>query len=194
MGGNERRNAHIPNLDPAYANFHLVAQVDTLSVRRLGGMNLSVSPVLTLISKLLAENVDTIRYSPAAAPYALAPVQGDDPRLMATFERNVRTISAINRARGIPSIWIGQLVNRAAFAGEGRYGWLPRVRDRDVPPMLDHLNDRLVQIARELGDTSLMLPPASFGPADFVDNGHFSVQGAKRFADAVMPTVREACR
>ena len=42
MGWNDLRNAHIPNLDPAYANFHLVAQVDTLSVRRLGGMNLSV--------------------------------------------------------------------------------------------------------------------------------------------------------
>ena len=126
--------------------------------------------------------------------YAQAPVQGDDPDLIADFERNVRTISTINRSRGIPSIWVGQLLNRAAFTGEGRYGWLPLVRDRDVPALLDHLNDRLMRTAHDLGDVSIAVPPESFGPADFFDNGHFSVQGAKRFAAVLAPTVRDGCR
>lgn len=194
IGWNDLRNAHIPNLDPAYANFHLISQVDVLSVRRFGGRNISISPTLTLVSKLLAETVDTIRYAPGVDPYAMAPISGDDPALMATFERNVRTMSAINRSRGIPSIWVGQLVNRAAFTGDGRYGWLPLVRDRDVPPLLDDLNDRLMHTARDLGDASISIPADSFGAADFFDNGHFSVQGAKRFAGALMPTVRDVCR
>jgi lysophospholipase L1-like esterase len=38
------------------------------------------------------------------------------------------------------------------------------------------------------------VPTDSFGGADFVDNGHFSVQGARRFADDLAPVVRDACR
>ena len=36
--------------------------------------------------------------------------------------------------------------------------------------------------------------PKSFGGADFVDYGHFSAQGARRFADILAPVVRDACR
>ena len=34
--------------------------------------------------------------------------------------------------------------------------------------------------------------PHSFGDADFVDNGHFSGTGARRFADFLAPVVRDA--
>jgi len=37
VGWNDLRNAHIPHLDPAYADFHLPSQVDSLKVRRVGG-------------------------------------------------------------------------------------------------------------------------------------------------------------
>ena len=37
VGWNDLRNAHISNLDPAYADFHLPSQVNSLKVRRLSG-------------------------------------------------------------------------------------------------------------------------------------------------------------
>jgi hypothetical protein len=38
------------------------------------------------------------------------------------------------------------------------------------------------------------VPPDAFADADFVDNGHFSASGARRFAGYLATAVREACR
>jgi hypothetical protein len=191
VGWNDLRNAHIPHLDAAYADFHLPSQVDSLKVRRVGGWDVTISPLLPVVARFVSAQVDTVRYSadPKGPPGA-----GDDALVLELFERNVRTISAINRQRGIPTIWVGQLINRAAFGGEGSYGWLPLVRDRDVPAMLDHLNTVLIRTAADLGDTGIAIAPDRFDQQDFIDNGHFNAHGARRFAEIIAPRVREACR
>lgn len=192
VGWNDLRNAHIPDLDPGFADFHLPSQVDSLKVRRLGGSNVTLSPMLTLLARLVAAESDTVRYS--TDPYALPMTTGPDANLAALYERNIRTISEINRGRGVATIWVGQLVNRDRLVGDGRYGWLPRVADRDVWPLLQQFNGILEQTAGSLGDTHLAIPPETFKDVDFVDNGHFSAAGARRFAELLAPVVREACR
>ena len=191
VGWNDLRNAHIPRLDEAYADFHLPSQVDSLKVRRIGGSDVTVSPLLTVVARFAGAQLDTVQYF--ADPKG-PPGSGDDPVLLRLFERNMRSISAINRQRGIATIWIGQLINPAAFTGEGRYGWLPLVRDRDVPAMLEHLNAVLIRTAADLGDTGIAIAPDRLGPPDFVDNGHFNATGARRFAGIIAPQVRDACR
>lgn len=192
VGWNDLRNAHIPDLDPGYADFHLPSQVDSLQVRHIGGSTVTISPLLTVLGRLIGRETDTVRY--AKDPYALAPASGPDPALVAIFERNIRSISAINRGRGTATIWVGQVVNPARLKGDGLYGWLPRVRDRDVWPMLQQFNAALERAARDLGDTYVAIPLAAFGNADFVDQGHFSAAGARRFADILALRVRDACR
>ena len=192
VGWNDLRNSHIPNLDAGYADFHMPSQVDSLKVRRVGGSNVTISPLLTVLSRLVSAEVDTVRY--AKDPYAMPPVAGPDAAAASIFERNVRSISAINRARGTPTIWVGQVVNPARLQGEGLYGWLPRVRDRDLPRLLKESNALLERTAKALGDAYVALPEAAFGPDDFVDQGHFSAAGARRFAALLAPAVREACR
>ena len=192
VGWNDLRNAHIPKLDPAYADFHLPSQVDSLKVRRVGGSNVTISPLLTTLARIVSANADTVRYS--ADPYGHAPVSGSDAALEALYERNIRSISAINRGRGIATIWVGQLVNRERLQGDGRYGWLPLVRDRDIEPLLQHFNAILERTAKALGDTYVAVPPDAFTGADFVDQGHFSARGSRRFAEYLAPAVREACR
>lgn len=191
VGWNDLRNAHIPHLDAAYADFHLPSQVDSLKVRRVGGWDVTISPLLTVVARFASAQIDTVQYStdPKGPPGT-----GDDAAVLQLFERNVRTISAINRQRGIATVWVGQLINRAAFGGEGSYGWLPLVRDRDVPAMLDHLNAVLIRTAADLGDTGIAIAPDRFGQQDFIDNGHFNAHGARRFAEIIAPQVREACR
>ena len=192
VGWNDLRNAHIPELDAGYADFHLPSQVDSQKLRRVGGSTVTFSPLATLLGRIIGANVDTVRY--AVDPYALAPVAGDDPRLAALYERNIRAISAINRQRGIRTIWVGQLLNREQLTGEGRYGWLPLVRDRDLWPLQQRYNALLERTAASLGDLYVGVPAEDFRDADFVDQGHFSPAGARRFAAALAPVVREACR
>jgi lysophospholipase L1-like esterase len=192
VGWNDLRNAHIPDLDPAYADFHLPSQVDSLKVRRVGGSHVTISPLLTMLMRVISANFDTVRYF--VDPYGRDPVTGDDPALDVLYERNISAISVINRQRGVTTIWVGQLLNRAQLAGDGRYGWLPLVRDRDLWPMQQKANALLARTAKALGDIYVDVSTDSFSDADFVDNGHFSVQGAQRFADDLAPVVRDACR
>ena len=192
VGWNDLRNAHIPHLDGGYADFHLPSQVDSLKVRRIGGAHVTISPVLTMLARFASANADTVRYF--TDPYGRDPVSGSDATLEALYERNIRAISAINRGRGVTTIWVGQLLNREELKGDGRYGWLPLVRDRDLWPLQQRFNAILERTARSLGDVYIAISPEAFGVADFIDNGHFSVRGARRFAEHLAPAVREACR
>lgn len=191
VGWNDLRNAHIARLDPGYADFHLPSQIDSQKVRRVGGAHVTFSPLLTLLMRFVAANLDTARYF--ADPYGQPPASGDDPNLDAIYKRNIAAISAINRQRGVVTIWVGQLLNRERLTGEGRYGWLPLVRDRDLWPMQQKLNEVLKQTADGLGDTYVGIDPETFTGPDFVDQGHFSARGARRFADDLAPIVRRLC-
>ena len=190
VGWNDIRNAHIANLDPAYADFHLPSQVDSMRVRRIGGGNITVSPLLTELARLLSALVDTVQYSWTLSG-AVAP--GSDPALEADFERNVRAISAINRERGVRTLWVGQLLNRARLSGDSQYGWLPYVLDKDVWPLQERFNAILARTAQGLNDALVPVPIGAFGAADFVDQGHFSTAGAARFAGYLAPVVAREC-
>ena len=191
VGWNDLRNAYIPDLDDAYAKYHLPAQIDGLRVRRFGSAYASLSPLLTLTLRSIASWVDT-----AAPPKELPkePQSGNDPALETIFVRNIRAISALNRSRGIRTIWIGQTLNAAEYDDDEIDGWIPLVRNRDVLPLLDRLNDLLGAEAARLGDAFIHLPDALFQPADFRDNGHFLPPGASKFAAAIAPTVAQLCR
>src|SRR5476651_2230424 len=191
VGYNDLRNAFIPRLDPGFADYHLPSQVDSLRVRRAGGSNVTFSPLLTELARLVSAEIDTVRYS--ADPRG-GPGTGEDAGLLALYERNLRSISAINRERGIATVWIDQLVNRAALTGEGSYGWMPLVRDRDVWPMLQRFNTVLAEVARSHGDVHVAPPIDAFEAADFVDFVHFSARGSRKFAEMLAPAVRDACR
>ena len=102
VGWNDLRNAHIPQLDPAYADFHLPSQIDSQKVRRVGGAHVTVSPLLTLLMRFISAQVDTPHYF--TDPYGKPPVSGDDPNLEAIYQRNIQAISAINRQRGVRSL------------------------------------------------------------------------------------------
>jgi lysophospholipase L1-like esterase len=192
VGWNDLRNAHIPHLDPGYADFHLPSQVDGMRTRRVGGSNVTISPLLTVALRGLSANIDTVQYS--TDPYKHEPVGGDDPDLEAVYRRNIEAISAINRQHGIATIWVGQLLNRDQLSGEGRYGWLPRVRDRDLWLLQQKFNMLLAGTARALGDLYIDVPVDAFTVEDFIDNGHFSASGARRFVQYLAPAVAEACR
>ena len=168
------------------------SQVDSLNVRRVGGSNVTISPLLTMVMRIVDANVDTVRYY--ADPYGREPVAGDDPALDALYERNVRAISAINRQRGTTPSGSGRSSIAAQLSGDGRYGWLPLVRDRDLWPMQQELNALLARTARNWATSMSTCQSISFSDADFVDNGHFSVRGARRFAEVLAPVVRDACR
>src|SRR5262249_23552246 len=50
LGWNDIRNAHLPNLDPAYANFHLLTAFDIMVVKK-NPLEVSFSPLARIVNR-----------------------------------------------------------------------------------------------------------------------------------------------
>jgi hypothetical protein len=110
------------------------------------------------------------------------------------YLRNVRTISAINRQRGIKTLWVGQVMDhRRLLAGEP-WGWVPFLRPQDISPLVLRLNDLLKREAQALGDIYVDMAPQDFTSDDFFDQGHFLPAGSLKFAARLAPVAAAACR
>lgn len=206
VGWNDLRNAHIDDLDSAYARHHLRAQVDMLQARRVGSNFVTPSPLFTVVARLLALAIDTVRPAPGtpvAAAWAPPRRDGADPigkasaapdsRLEALYARNLTIISSINRGRGIHTIWLPQLINLEKHRGSTGQAWTTLVPPNAVWPLLTRLNDIMKERSRVLGDTFLDVPIADFTAADFVDSGHFSPAGSAKFAALIAPEIKRLC-
>lgn len=191
IGWNDLRHSHVRNLDSGYADFHLPGQVDNLEARRLRQSYVSFSPTLMLARHLLVLGVDTARPIDRPVGHIAA---GADPAMEEIYLRNVRTISAINRQRGIATLWVGQVMDHARLLSGEPWGWVPFVRPQDISPLILRLNDLLKREAEALGDVYVDIQPEEFTSDDFIDHGHFEPAGSLKFAVRLAPAVAAACR
>lgn len=192
VGGGDVISAHIRDLDPGFANYQTPLLIDALEVRRVERLLPSMSPLLRLLDRLAAFAFDTPR-----PPRPDGQVSGEpDPVLEAIFTRNVRTISAINRQRGIATIWIGEVFDHASLEAANWRGsmWAPFVRLGDLRALLSRLTGILQREAASLGDTYIAIDEKPFEPADFWDGEHFSSTGSSKFAALIAPRIAEVCR
>ena len=191
VGWNDIHNAHVPDLDPAYANFHLLSQIDSMSVRK-NPLEVSFSPVARIVNRSLVAFFDTVPLAPNFLKDP--PVPGTDVWLEEIFRRNLEAIAAINKERNIVSIFVGQVLNRAQLRSEERYGFFPLVRDVDVWPLQDHFNSIVKATADSIGISNFIPPIDEFQDDDFVDSGHFSAKGAAKFALMITPIIKSSCK
>ena len=84
-------------------------------------------------------------------------------------------------------------MNKAGLKDDQMEGWLPFVRDTEIPAMIDWLNGILKREAERLGDTYIDVPGDALAPEDFGDVGHFKASGSRKFAEAIAPAVGRAC-
>lgn len=192
VGGGDVVSAHMRNLDPGYADYQTPFLIDALEVRRVERLLPAVSPLMRLLGRLAAFAFDTAR-----APKPDGQASGDpDPALEAIFTRNVRTISSINRQRGIATVWIGEIFDHASLEGASWRGslWAPYVRIGDLRALLARLTGILQREAAALGDTYIAIDEKQFEAADFWDGEHFSPTGSSKFAAMIAPRVAEVCR
>ena len=190
VGANDLRNAHMPGLDPGYANFHMPAQADVFRTRPGDLTGWSFSPLSILVGRLMVLAFDTIRVSYSDGKPSTQP----DPVLEEIFARNVATISAINRQRGIRTVWVPQLMNSAVLTEETPSYWIPLVPRKAVFALLGRLDDILKRQAAAQGDVHVALPVEKFEKEGFVDDVHFTKEGSLTFATLMAPVVADNCR
>jgi lysophospholipase L1-like esterase len=181
VGWGDLPSAHIRGLDPGYADYHMPWLIDALHARWLGGPFLAVSPTLALLAPLATWIADTAR--PASEPARMSGT-GTDPAFEAVYVRNLHAISAINRQRGIKTIWLAQTMNRGA--GNKSAGVLWEGTER--------LNTVLKREAEAMGDLYIDVPADTFDASDFKDIIHFVPKGSQKLARLLALAVAEACR
>ena len=191
LGWNDIRNAHLPNLDPAYANFHLLRQIDIMNLRKKP-LEVSFSPLARIMNRSLQAAFDPVPLAPNFLNDP--PLPGTDVRLEQIFRRNLEAIAAINRERQIISIFVGQVWNRAKLQSQERYGFFPLVRDVDVWPLEDHFNAIVKATADSIGVSNFIPPIDEFQGDDFADRDHFSAKGSAKFALMITPIVKSSCK
>ena len=189
VGWNDIRQAHMPQLDSAYANY-LLEKVNLLQARK--------KPVLAEISPLAAIAVAYLQLWLDTVPQpqdisGLPPGQGSDTRLEKIYRRNLEAIAAINAKRGITSLFVGQILNRSRLGLSTRTSHWPLTWDKDVWPLQERFNDILKDTADASGSPAFIPPIDQFQDSDFVDEGHFSAAGSKKFATLLTPFVRRSC-
>jgi len=186
-GWNDMNEAHIEHLDSGYADFHLLRQ----AVRRNPLFLAQFSPLLLLTNALLVRRFDSIPFPPELGQ---TPIAGRDERLETVFTEHIKTIAAINEARGIKTIFISQIYNRSWPVDSHRQFLTPLVRAEDVPLLLERFKS-ILKDAAALSDVKYVdAGIANFSGSDFVDSVHFAARGSRKFAALVSKEIGDYCK
>ena len=186
VGWNDLHTAHVAGLRNDYSDYQLPSQIGNLAVGRRPGFFENNMLLLRMILSIFA----------TPERHAQGQMSGEaDPRLSQIFSENMRLIADIDRHFGVKPIFVPQILNYARFKNAGSSGWIPLVPDKDVKTVMQALNQDLSTVARETGTLLLDKPlSVAWQNSDFVDQGHFSAAGAKKFAEAIAGDVAAHCR
>lgn len=183
IGWNDVRVSHLARLAPDYSDFHALSLPSVLKVSSEGirGSRHLAFPTLVLDALRRADLLDV--YPPTPPRPAGPPRAGVDPRALALYERNVRSLVALCRARGITPVLAPQVFDRTALTSDRVNEWSPMVRDRDLPAIADAYNRKLAEVAAAEGVSFAgSLLTAGWERGDFQDPVHFTARGADRLA------------
>jgi hypothetical protein len=186
VGWNDIVSAHLEHLDSAYADYHLLIT----PVRRPDISFAKYSPFVSLINAVARNRFDTVPRHPKVL--GRTPVEGSDEHLEGIFSEHIKTIAAINEARGIKTVFIGQILNR--HWPQGPDSFAPLVKKGDFVPLVERLKSVLKSTIASTSAKYIDPGVMNFGDGDFVDLGHFTSGGALKFATLISKEVDNNCR
>jgi lysophospholipase L1-like esterase len=186
LGWNDVRNMHIEGLKADYSDFHGRHQLRNLALTPVSGREdlLATTNLLreTLVEKYLPDIGD--RYVLSGTANRLT--DRIDSRAISIYERNLRSIVALARSQGIRPVFLPQVLNYAKLTEDRPYGWIPWVKDKDLRKAIAAYNQVMAKVALELDvEFVAQVERIKFDPEDFVDQGHFSGSGNRKFAEVV---------
>lgn len=190
VGWNDISSAHIGNADPTYTNWHTLA----LAMRKPEIWAEKYSPVAKLVAGEARRRFDSIPETPRLE--GRNPVAGSDSELEHLFAEHIVTIAAINRARGIESVFIGQMLNREffkMFKPDGNDAFSPLIRNGDIWATQERFNSIMRSTAISAGAKYIDPGIENFHYGDFVDQGHFSAAGSQKFSALIAKEVDAEC-
>ena len=186
-GWNDLRNNYVPSLENSYI-WHLRSMTESGSV---GSKVSTIHGIINLLASKIWVTGQLSHLNQQKVPPIIDNAPQDlDPRLKLIYTQNLDTLISLGKRHGGQVVIAPQILNPEELDKPGRYGWLPNVDDRSVIKLLTKLN-QTAQL-RAVKSNSLFanqIKQGNFGPNDFTDNGHFSKEGSKKFANLLTPSV-----
>lgn len=191
IGWNDIHNSHIPTLEKGYSDYHVLTLYDNLQIRRTSFYG-SFSPLHMLLGYGFYYHDWVVR----AKDYRSFPPSNSliDQRLKSIYLDTVISIAALNSANGVESIFIGQLLNPEQLKANTSYGWAPFISDNDLWEVQKKFNSFLHEELTSRSITMIIPNIDDFDDTDFVDYGHFSAAGSKKFSKFIAPTIARKCK
>ena len=190
IGWNDIHNSHIPTLEKGYADYHALTLYDNLQIRQ-PSFHGSFSPLHMLLGYSFYHHDWVVR----AKDYrSFPPINSEiDQRLKSIYIDTVNSIIALNSENRVKSIFIGQLLNPEQLKDKSSYGWAPFISDDNLWDVQKQFNSLLHKALTSRSVTMIIPNINDFEDKDFVDYGHFSATGAKKFARSIAPTISQEC-
>lgn len=185
LGWHDAGEIHIRHLDNAYADYHLLAN----AYRKPDLFVAKFSPLGSLLNQAARKRFDTVP-SPPQLPGS-SRFAGRDEHLEAIFIEHLKTIAAINEARSIKTIFIGQILNKSWHDNPNAFQSSPA---EDFVTVVERFKSILKDTAASIGTKYIDPEVTNFGGNDFVDFENLGVPGARKFAAAVSTEVGNYCR
>ena len=189
VGWNDLRLSHIKGPRDDYSDFALPSQIGTLAVGRRPGFLEANMLILRMAFTMFDERVSYDFTNRRSGPSA-----EKDEQLSRIFRANMKLIAVIARSFEVKAIFVPQVLNYPEI-GSMQSTWTPLVDAKDVEHLMQAMNGDLADVARETNTLYLDKPLAiGWQRGDFVDSGHFSAEGAVKFAQAIAPAIAANCR
>lgn len=189
MGWNDIRQSHVPSLRPDYSDFHVPSLYSDLGIDTPYGRFATVTAL-----SLLREFMPNTLYYFSKRTRGIGPENREiDQRLLGYYGRNVRLLAGIGQMLGAKVVFVPQVFNPEAFkSSQASRGWIRNIPEDAVRPAMAAFNATMVSNARE-GKATVIDTVLSHGwvAKDFLDDGHFSAQGAQTFARLVFQDLRD---
>ena len=203
VGWNDLRSVGVNDIRPDYSGFHGKRQ----------GMMLGVSPNAfkfyqpnaleyvatfqayinwrrTRLENFLSDNFPWWRDNTGAGIITAE----TNPEALAYFIQNMETIITINKARGVKTILIPQVMNYDMLEEEDARPWTPFLSAKAMRNILGEYNRTLVAMADEENVFAIEeVLDLDWRDELFIDEGHFNPAGAKLFADGIVNKVASVC-
>lgn len=182
VGWNDLRSSHTEDIRADYTNFHLAHRARDLGLDARRNIIVRRSAFASILQ---------ITFGGYSRPKGN--LKADyDLRLSNIYASNIKLIAAISKHFGVKPIFVPQVLNYS-FRGNWR-DWMPFVPGTEVEHLMGAMNADLRKASHESDAIFIEeVLDGSWSGSDFIDAGHFSEAGSKKFASLIAGTVAKEC-
>lgn len=117
-----------------------------------------------------------------------------DEKINKLYVRNLRTLKKLSNSIDAYAMFIPQVLNYSAFFNSDKSrSWTPFIIDSALPELLDQFNALMGDVCK-VNDAHCQVvnevTAVNWHPGDFIDDGHLSASGGRKFARIVATRIK----